>query len=509
MPEGGRPYVSPLSQSTNPFLRIFGAGTTPQAQEAERGRLETERIRQEKLGAAQATQGRRATLINKFAELQSQGIPPSKAMVQILNDPEFVDILSDPSLDFKNTIQPFLNSMIAPQPEQFTLKPGETRMSTSLSGETTEIASQPTTQQQQFEYFAQEANLSPEDRALLARAQLEDSQSGGTSAKERAVGYLVGEGKMTRDAGARIIGGTIKSIPKYGPDGSVIGHDLIDIMDPDNPKIIAPKEDVPEKLVPGISEGPETSDPDSAIGKLSNPAEMFNSAGFVGAPADVLSRFGGNISGKVTSEDIETQRNAMRTLKFTAQNLWQNLSDRGLASEATKLDAILPSMGAFTSPISEVRKGIQLYDYVKARQDGATRILTSGVGKVGRKAINEAQEEYILTDRVLSALPERSALVAQLGRMKEGKGGALTIGEGIRRATGAERDVENTLSEQFQRGLFGEEPEPTIDGKAISILTRPEILDVIRRANKGELTLTPEMRDALMIRAREFEGQAK
>ena len=40
IPEGNPfGYESPLNRSTNPFLRMFGLGTTPEAQEAERNRL--------------------------------------------------------------------------------------------------------------------------------------------------------------------------------------------------------------------------------------------------------------------------------------------------------------------------------------------------------------------------------------------------------------------------------------------------------------------------------------
>lgn len=320
--------------------------------------------------------GARASAIQGIQQRIAQGMSPQKALADFVSSPEGQEaFISDP--DLLDTAQEFLQTQAGPEP--IVTRPGETLV--SPTGD--ELFRNQPTEVQVFEQMSELAGLSDAEKQELARAQIEDANTGTSTQSERAVQRMLADGEISQDTANRLLAGALRVVRVLDRNGNTIGHRVVDITtgqtvepapDPTGEGPLPGQPNAAPGVTPPAAGVDDTADPATqraqadaqvTLDNFDDPAEIVLGAGPVGA----LAEFGGGLLGNVfpefSGEQATRARSQLRKIRTDAEVL--RSGGRFLAAQEQKVDSLINTLGVSTNPIQAATMLIEWNDILDSR----------------------------------------------------------------------------------------------------------------------------------------------
>lgn len=430
---------NPLNQSTNPFLRMLGGGTTPQAQEAQRTRDRADFTHNRDKRAAEATGGRRGRLIQAFGQVMQEG----GDLGTVLSNPDLQDVFSDPNIkgaDMAKLFGEIVNSARdSVSKSQFTLPAGSGRF--DQDGNT--IASQPTTDVQEAEF----ALKGPKEALAITNAA---NQTDGTM-KERATAQLEADGIISREERLKINAGVIQFQQVRGPDGRLTsefvrtdlttGKTMKSSTNEPNPVIDNPSADPRSPThVPGAS--PETTKGATAIQELDRPSDMFIT-GLVPSTRKIAGGIVGQEFPALSGQNAKRSELALKQLRAAViEGPGGPNRGRGNLAIIQARKEFLPNTGITSNPIQQIEAGISLHNNMTNLARRSKMIIADANKSAGIRGKAEFDLEF--AERVLDKMGGPDAmkdLVIRRTELEQGEGGQETVSGAVSKGLDTAKQV--------------------------------------------------------------------
>ena len=379
------PFVSPLSQTTSPFARSFGFGTTPEAQEAERTRFETERLRKIDVGVTQAEQQALSQLRGAVGRLKAEGLPPDQIAGALFKDQSMVDAITTLPPD---VLKKVIANVTAPDRPGQLVSPGqELFQPDAKTGDLRSVASVETEAVQTARGLVKLAELPPDKARAAYSAALQASLAGNDTENERLIQTLIRDFGFTQEAAVGIVqftkvrqftdpqtkqtnvvivnsltresfqlkdDGTFERVDVFGTDPAGNPTDP-DAQFPVGEEGVAPQVQQPAQLPKAVTET-ETS-PGLTAAQATGPVPTIS---------NLISKVFGAFEPAAINQGIVEGRAAITALKRDIVNYGKTVGRISLQSENRILEQS-PSESIFTNPQIEIGKMIRLRSQIEDR----------------------------------------------------------------------------------------------------------------------------------------------
>lgn len=369
----------------------------------------------------------RGPAMTALTERLQQGMSPQQAVIDFVRTPEGQQFFMQGE-DAMGQIREFMQLAVAPPVEGVAMAAGQ-QMVNPQTGAV--MAAVPPTEIQVNNALFEIGGLSPEEQALIARAQLAKTTTGDMSAEEAAVGRLVASGRMSREAGDLLITDALQFVPLYDQAGKQYGQGVWDktqqrmVQIGDVPQVAAQPGE--QDFADGITEGYTQQDQaevniQELYKDMADPADIVEGAGITGMFTEAAAGIAGQFIPELESVDNKRKRNALRAIRANVQRLRGVQDNRGFSADVGMLDSFSNTLGAGTSAIGAAQTLISLHDYLDQRAGSAL------AEEKNRSNTNEviagAAQEGAVIRQLKKDLPPRANLVAKIAEL-EGAEGAI------------------------------------------------------------------------------------
>lgn len=417
------PEYNPLSDPTGPLARAGWIGSLIASGGQTR---EEHQLAQLGQGQAQAVHGIGARI--------KAGMDPQRALMDFAGSPEGMDFFTSGGgfQDLANVVKG-LSPAVA---EDIKLSPNEQIVRKNTDGSYTPAYTAPNADVNKVQGFAELGNLSREELAEVARANLAKDLQGDMSASEAAMSRLVEQGKISRETADMNLAGMLKVQSVLDPAGNTTGYGVVDMTNNTVrmlPTTTGTAGELPKygdpNYVPGQTAGTTDKDlPDNGpqYEGMANPADIVDGAGPVGWLIEKLGSMGGNIAPSLAGGETTQKRNMLRRIMTDATQIAS--SGRVLATEVKDLRGLAATDQFWNNPLDVTTTLIGLHD----AYDNAARALTEQTMDPTGKNRGDALTELAAIRRAKANLPAKDGLLAKKVQLE-----AMAPGEQIGQQVGA------------------------------------------------------------------------
>lgn len=396
-----------------------------------------------------------------LAERIKAGMPPDRAVLDFINSPEGVDFFTTVP-NASEVIKSQLSTMVAEAPEPMTVAPGNAVIQ---GGQ--EIYRNPTTETQDFLGLAEVANLDANEQAELARSALIAKQTGDLTQTQQATANLVARGLMSPEMKDKWDAGLVTSIPFMDPGGGTTGQMILDMTDPNNPRLVVPRNGIQRTPIqpgspnyaPGVSDDgydPYSSkEPGTYLSQLANPADVVEGAGMIPALTETAGGLADMFVPGATGWGAEAakRRRALNQIKLDARALKDAGSDNGryLKADIELLDSLFPNTNTLTTE-TYTTAADSLINYrlwLEQRLAKANAEYTNPDST--NKARGEAKLELIALDKAMANVPTVDQLMTKRQELAVKYKDQSPVGEAINKGMDAFKGIEKTGQEMLDQ----------------------------------------------------------
>lgn len=392
--------------------------------------------RQESLlsGAGQAS----GAGLKAIQERIAAGMPPQKAILDVLGSPEGVDWFTTPGADPLGDITNFMKMTQPPAPQDLiNMSPGSTIYDPNSREP---LYTNQTEALQTFNGFAALSDLPEVDIADLAAANLRRMTGGDTTATERAAGRLLERGVIDQDTHDLLLSGAISVEPVLDPYGSPTGRfTIVDKTGARPPQMVGadtmqngPQPELETPGAPGAKPQPlatvptdekavQAAPPGSILSTLEDPADIIRGGGWFAG----LQRGAGNVAGDIlpglVAEDQNKYKAALEKIRIDAREL---RAGSRLAGDIAIIDDFVNSVGVSDTPLKVGQQLIAWQDFLDSREERAVLTMSDKTTSKEERKAAAADLNSIRTAR--ANIPTREALAAKMDQIRQEPGPAIS-----------------------------------------------------------------------------------
>lgn len=382
--------------------------------------------------------------LQNLAQLKEQGLGAQQSLLKFFQSPQGMDYFTRTGPEGLDKLTAGLTELYK-QPPTTNVGAGGAVVAQQPDGTMKELYKNPAAGPgtpaavTAFNYFADLARLTPEQRAELARAQIAptDKTEKGPSEEKQAIDRLVESNSIDRRTGDAMKAGFIQVIPAKDQFGNSTGD--VTIVDVTNKtSTLIPKTAVPvdpsKPVNPNVSQPavgvlpPSQPDPTKNSEYFGSKADMFLGAGAVPYLAGTVSKLGEQADSSLIMPEGAKANDRVQMLKtLKASIAGMGSMDGGLGINKNVVESMLaltPEAGVFSSPHTAVQQGMRLLQLVQ-QEIGAEEEKTTRDSLPQSERVNAAKrmEGWKKVERNLPTMDE---MVKMESAIREGKAGALT-----------------------------------------------------------------------------------